>query len=117
MRATFHIAFCTLALLLAGPDARGADKSDVDWPCVQRKVPSISAGMIWAGPAIGDGASAAWRADEAVVRLTPRLVARRTDLEEVEKLISEFSSGLDPEKRPGRLTLLFAGVLPFSRNG
>lgn len=111
MRAAFQIAFCTLALVLAGPDARGAEKKDADWPCVQRKVPAISAGMIWAGPAIGDGASAAWRADEAVARLTPRLAARRTDLEEAEKLISEFSSGLDPAMRSGRLTLLFAGVL------
>ena len=111
MRATLHIAFCTLALLRAGPDARGADKSDVDWPCVQRKMPTISAGMIWAGPAIGDGATAAWRADVAMARLVPRLAARRTGLEEAERLISDFASGLDPAVRPGRLTLLFAGVL------
>jgi len=111
MRATIHVVFCTLALVLAGPDARGADKRDVDWPCVQRKLPTISAGMIWAGPAIGDGAAAAWRADEAVALLVPRLAVRRTGLEEAERLISDFASGLDPAMRPGQLTLLFAGVL------
>jgi hypothetical protein len=111
MRATFHITFCTLALVLACPDARGADKRDVDWPCIQRKLPTISAGMIWVGPAIGDGAAATWRTNEAVARLVPRLAARRTGLEEAEKLISDFASGLDQAMRSGQLTLLFAGVL------
>ena len=102
---------CAFFLMLSSPSARGADQNDLDWPCVQRKVPTISAGMIWAGPPIDEKAISTWRSDETIARLVPRLAARRTELEQAEKLIETFASGLNASARSSQLTLLFAGVL------
>ncbi len=111
MRRRLCIAFSAAALLLFGSRVWSADATDPDWPCVQRKVPTISAGMIWAGPALDQALRSTWRADEAVARLVPRLAARRTELEEAETLIESFASGLKAATRGRRLALLFAGVL------
>lgn len=111
MLLKFCIPCCAIFLMLGSPHARGADQSDPDWPCVQRKVPTISAGMIWAGPPIDEKVISAWSADETISRLVPRLAARRTELEEAGTLIKTFASGLSPSARGNQLTLLFTGVL------
>ena len=88
--------------------ARAADQSsDPDWPCIQRKVPSLSVGQMWSGPpAEGD-----WREDPEIARLAPVMAARRTSLDEVRTLAETYAATLAPEARPGRMALLFTGVL------
>lgn len=83
-----------------------------DWPCIQPRVPSLSAGAFWSGPVIDDAAKTAWREDEAVAQLVARLISRRNSIEEAEKLTSEFAAtlGTDKAAREKRLTLVFAGV-------
>jgi len=98
-------------LLLASPEAVAADKKDPDWPCVQRKVSTISAGMIWSGPPIDNGMVSKWRSDKASKQLVAQLAARRTELEEAETLIEKFAADLTKENRASELTLLFASVL------
>lgn len=91
----------------AGPRAAGSD--DPDWPCIQRKVPEVSAGMVWAGPPIED-LEADWRADSAVKDLAKRIAARSVAMEDAQKEIGAFASGLGPDK-DRRLTLLFSATL------
>jgi len=81
-----------------------------DWPCVQHKVPTLSAGMMWAGPPITD-AHADWRKDAEVSALVERLAVRRTSIEDAIRDIETFAAGLDAAKRADRLTLAFSGVL------
>jgi hypothetical protein len=79
-----------------------------DWPCVQRKVPTISAGAIWSGP---DLASASpWSEDSEAAQLAQKLASRRVDLDEADRLIEEFAKSAGKEKDV-RLVRVFAGVL------
>ncbi len=97
-------ALFTVALI-TGP-ASALD--DPDWPCVQRKVPQLSAGQVWAGPPL-PGDSAAWRGDRALSALVGRIAARRTAMTRVEELIGEVAAA-DGQSRDSRLVALFAGV-------
>lgn len=85
---------------------RGQEQGD--WPCRQIKVENISLASVWTGPPI-DTAAQTWRNDQAIVDLVAKISARRTSIEEAEKLIADFASTAK-EKRAERLTTLFAGV-------
>ena len=79
-----------------------------DWPCAQAKVPEISLAAVWNGPALDDAASK-WKDNAKVGALVPRLAARRTPLDEAEKMIAEFLSDSAVQKsETGKL--LFAGL-------
>ncbi|PZQ49009.1 MAG: hypothetical protein DI556_12745 [Rhodovulum sulfidophilum] len=94
--------------LAPGAAARAADQStDPDWPCIQRKVPSLSVGQMWSGaPAEGN-----WEDDPEIARLARVMAARRTSLEEVTALARQYAATVEPGERPGRMALLFTGVL------
>ncbi len=94
------------AALAAGP-AAAQPVEDPDWPCVQRKVPALSLGQMWAGPVPqGD-----WRDDSEVEALAREIAARRSPLEEVEAKVAAFAEAAPEAERPERLAELFAGVL------
>jgi len=78
-----------------------------DWPCVQRKVPTISAAQIWDGPPI-DGIK---DFDPAVQDLTKLLESRRVSSEDAEKAIKEYAASIPEAQRDQKLTELFAGFL------
>ena len=102
-----------VALSATAPVASAATSDDPDWPCIQRQIPEISAGMMWAGPSV-EGLAKTWSEDGDVAALVGRLVARRTSLEDAKLLIQDFASGLDPtsgDARNDRLSLVFAGAL------
>ena len=82
---------------------------DPDWPCIQAKVPELSAAAVWSGPPIEE-ALQAWSEDDGVAQLAGELAQRRMPLEDATAAIKAFSAGLDPNVRAKRLTLLFAGV-------
>ena len=94
--------------LLAVP-GRAADPESPDWPCIQRKVPEISAGMMWAGPPVQED-DRSWRRDEKLAALVGELAERRLPIEQAELRIDEFAAGLDADKDQ-KLTLLFTGLL------
>jgi len=107
----FRAAALAALLLLGGGRLVGAGAAeDADWPCVQRKVPEISAGMVWAGPPIGDADRAAWREDPAIAELAQRLAARGVPAEADEAAVAEFAAAAGADK-DRKLTLLFAGIL------
>jgi hypothetical protein len=97
------------------PAAVRATGPDADWPCVQRKVPTLSAGMMWAGPPITEDLPD-WRRDTEVSDLVGRLAIRRTSLEEAADLIDRFAEGLGAEDKAEKLTMVFAGLLERSNS-
>ena len=81
-----------LVLLLAlvpGPGV-AADFSDPDWPCIQRKVENLSAGLMWPHPVTP--APLTPEAEE----LAAVLALRRVSLEEAEAHIRTFLELVDP---------------------
>lgn len=89
--------------------AIAAEADSPDWPCVQRKVPTLTPAAVWTGPAFEDGA-VDWSADQEVADLAVRLSQRRLPEEDAEAQIEEFAAGLSPDERERRMTLLFAGL-------
>jgi hypothetical protein len=86
-----------------------ADPRFADWPCMQIKVPEISAAAVWSGPPIDDVRNA-WQEDPAVRDLVGRLAARRTALDDGQRTISDFITG-NAAERQKKAKLLFAGLL------
>jgi hypothetical protein len=104
------ISIVAAALLLVGaPAAAQPQPADPDWPCVQRLLPEIAGGMVWAGPPLdaleppGD--------DRAVDDLAKELAARRVPLAEAEQAIDAYAGTLDGAARPEALAALFKATL------
>lgn len=79
-----------------------------DWPCVQRKVETMSVGQIWDGPSI-EGVKG-WFREPGMSDLIDTLAARRVSVEDAEKALQKFADGLPADKKDEKLTLLFAGL-------
>jgi DNA polymerase III alpha subunit len=88
--------------------ALAADPRYPDWPCNQIKVPEISVAAVWAGPPIDDVESV-WEQDPAIRNLVAQLAARRTPLEDAQKMISDVITG-DAAERQRKAKLIFAGL-------
>jgi hypothetical protein len=102
-----RIRATTLALVLAAGSAGGQQVDDPDWPCIQRKVPTLSLGQMWDGPVPPEG----WRPDGATQELARNLAPRRVPLDRVEAAATEFAEGLPGEERGTGLAELLAAVL------
>jgi hypothetical protein len=104
-----RVLIVVVAIGLASPGpALAADPRYPDWPCNQIKVPEMSVAAVWAGPPIDDVESI-WEQDPAVRNLVAQLAARRTPLEDAEKIISGTITG-DPAERQRKAKLIFAGL-------
>lgn len=102
------LAMAALAFAVSTAAARAADPRYPHWPCSQAKVPEISLAAVWAGPALED-AESKWKDDSRVSALVSKLAARKTPLEEAEKLVKEFLTGSAADKTTNA-KLLFAGL-------
>ncbi len=100
--------FFALTLVPYAIPAMAAGTDDPDWPCVQRLMPELSAGAVWAGPSI-ENAVKLWRDKPAVQSLVARIAARRTPVEEGVGAIEAFAKTLGVGK-DATLTLVFAGL-------
>jgi hypothetical protein len=96
-----------LGLAAVASAATGQQVDDPDWPCIQRKVPTLSLGQIWNGPVPPEG----WRPDDATQELARRLAPRRVPLEQVEAAAIDFAEGLAGEERGTGLAELLTAVL------
>lgn len=107
MTGRFTAAAFALGFVLAASPG-WADSENPDWPCVQRKVPSLTPAAVWTGPGF-ESAEGRWSDDEEVRRLVNTLSQRRLPLDEAEVMIEAFAAeaGDDATRR---LTLLFAGL-------
>lgn len=102
------LAIAALAFAVSVAAARAADPRYPDWPCTQAKVPEISLAAVWAGPPLDDVQNK-WKDDAKISALVARLSARKTPLDEAEKLVKEFLAGSAAEKTTNA-KLLFAGL-------
>jgi hypothetical protein len=83
--------------------------NDPDWPCIQRKVPELSIGQVWNGPAIPEAAKD-WEADPKIGDLIEELAARRNPLDAAQKQIIEFAASLPKDQVNDKLFKLFQGL-------
>jgi hypothetical protein len=88
--------------------AQRAAHGPPDWPCVQRLIPEIAWGTLWAGPSI-DELDRKWWEDEEVGRVVRYATDRKTSQEDAVERVREFVDGLEDD-REQRLTLLFSGL-------
>ncbi|MGY8635290.1 hypothetical protein RAD15_22690 [Bradyrhizobium sp. 14AA] len=102
------LAMAALALAGASTAAHAADPRYPNWPCTQAKVPEISLAAVWAGPSLDD-AESKWKNDTKITALVAKLSARKTPLDEAEKLVKEFLAGSATDKT-ANAKLLFAGL-------
>jgi predicted GNAT family acetyltransferase len=56
-------------------------------------VPEISVAAVWAGPSIDDVGNA-WEEDATIRDLVARLAARRTPLDDAQKVIADVITGI-----------------------
>jgi hypothetical protein len=108
MTPRLAVALLGIALLVPAPSL-SQPQAVADWPCIQRKVPTITAGAVWSGPDIGAAADE-WGKDFEAASLAQKLASRRTSLEEADQLIDAFAKNAGADKAQ-RLTRVFAGVL------
>ena len=104
-------AVATVALISApsfAEDAKPEVKKE-EWPCIYRKVPQLTAAMIWDGPEITDTTS--WHKDDAIRKLSQFLISRRVKIDEVDTAIKKYAAGLPEDQRDAKLTELFSAVL------
>ena len=100
------LRLCLIASLTASA-ASAASFDDPDWPCIQRKVPTLSIGQMWAGPLV-DAKIEALADDADIKNLSTRIALRRTKLEEAEVLVSEFSDAQTSDQNEKLTALFFA---------
>jgi septal ring factor EnvC (AmiA/AmiB activator) len=86
-----------------------APAADAEWPCQQRLVPEIAAGMIWSGPALDSVTAEA--EDPQIRHLAADLAARKTPLEQAQAEIDAFAKALPAGQKTEQLTRLFAATL------
>jgi hypothetical protein len=109
---TNHPAFTPDAAVTPGDNAAvkfspSEILSSPDWPCIQRKVPTISAAQVWDGPPL-DGIK---EFSPEIRDLTEVLESRRVSAEDAEKAIKEYAAKVPEAERDKKLTELFASVL------
>jgi hypothetical protein len=104
----FAVSFASVVAMGLWSMVHAADPRNPDWPCVQVKVPEMSLAAVWAGPSL-DHVGSAWENDANVKDLVARLAARRTPLEEAQKIAAEFLGG-SGDRRQETAKLVFAGL-------
>ncbi|MGX5736738.1 hypothetical protein [Bosea thiooxidans] len=95
------------AILLAGSPVRAQDAPE--WPCVQRKVLTLTAAQMWDGPEV-EGLTG-WQDDAEMGRLIKGLVSRANPMEKVTESLGQWAKAQPDAGRDDKLKLLFAGVL------
>lgn len=78
------------------------------WPCVQRRVETISVTQIWDGPSI-EGLKG-WYRDRELVDLVDLVSSRRLPVEQAEGAIKKYAEAQPEAERDAKLTMLFAAV-------
>jgi len=103
-----------LSLALAGSRCLAADAANPDWPCVQRKIATLTSAQMWDGPPV-DGLTQ-WRDNEEIGKLIAILASRRVPVKQAAAAVGAFAAVQPQDKRDGTLKLLFAGLLNTVNN-
>lgn len=89
--------------------ARTPEKGTTDWPCIQRRVDTISPAQIWNGPDVADAANV--ERTDAMRALVDRVVARRLPLDEAATMVKDFVGELPEAEREATATAIVADIL------
>jgi hypothetical protein len=98
-----------VASVIIAPQALAAEATRPDWPCVQRKVATLTSAQMWDGPPVDDLTQ--WRDNEEITKLIAILASRRVSLEQAAAAIARFAAAQPKERRDEALKLVFAGLL------
>ncbi|WP_299964124.1 hypothetical protein [uncultured Roseobacter sp.] len=101
------LAMCLAVALWTAP-AQAADFSDPTWPCVQRKVESLSPGLMWPYPLDPETAPGTEAMGQDIAELAGYLSLRRVPLEDLEPRVTEFAEAYDGDAKA--LGLVFGDV-------
>ncbi|PMR75913.1 hypothetical protein [Billgrantia endophytica] len=115
-RSTLLVLGLGSALALTGVaqvEAQRAAAGPPDWPCVQRLIPDMAWGSIWAGPSL-DELERQWWDDEEVGRVVRFATTRATPEGEGLERVREFVAAVDDDEAEERLTLLFSGLFELT---
>ncbi len=104
-----HGIWVCAVILVWAPRALAGESETSNWPCIQHKVPEISAGMMWAGPEI-DEQDRTWQESPTIAPLAYRLAQRRLPIEEAVNEIDAFANELS-EDANRQLVTLFTALL------
>ncbi len=85
-----------------------------DWPCVQRKMETLSVAAIWDGPSI-EGVKG-WFREPGMADLIELITTRRIPVEDAEQAITKYAEGLPQDQRDEKLVMLFAGLFDKMSN-
>jgi hypothetical protein len=85
-----------------------------DWPCVQRRVATVTSAQMWDGPDVDDLTQ--WRDNDEMKKLIARLISRRIPLDQATDAIDQFAATELPDERDQALKLLFAGLVDTTNN-
>jgi hypothetical protein len=89
-----RLAALALAGMVAAGPGMAADFSDPTWPCIQRKVGTLSVGLMWPHP-IPEGATGDAALAHEIDELAARLALRRLDPEALRPEIVAFAARHD----------------------
>jgi hypothetical protein len=101
--------FAASMITCGASSVQAADAANPDWPCIQRKVATLTSVQMWDGPAVDDLTQ--WNDNEETRKLVAVLVSRRVPLEQAAASIAQFAAAQPQDKRDETLKLLFAGLL------
>lgn len=96
---------CGTAMFAALP----ARPTEPEWPCIQRKVLTLTAAQMWDGPDVE--ALTSWQDDAEMGRLIKVLVSRATPMEKASESLAQWARAQTASSRDEKLKALFAGVL------
>ncbi len=95
--------------MIGAVPALAADPANPDWPCVQRKVTTLTSVQMWDGPTVDD--LTGWRDRDDIRKLVAVLASRRVPIDEAAEAVARFADAQPPDKRDDALKLVFAGLL------
>ncbi|KFC64723.1 hypothetical protein FG93_05319 [Bosea sp. LC85] len=104
IRTALWIA-CGVAMFAALP----ARPDQPEWPCVQRRVATLTAAQMWDGPDVA--ALTSWQDDAEMERLIKVLVSRANPMENATESLAQWARAQPESARDEKLKTLFAGVL------
>src|SRR5438477_8684737 len=83
------------AIALGGAQALAASAND--WPCVQRRVATVTSAQMWDGPDVDDLTQ--WRDNDEMKKLIALLISRRVPLDQATNAIAQFAAAQQPNAR------------------
>jgi hypothetical protein len=110
-RGRLPVILALALALLPGGRALAAAGADPDWPCVQRLVPELAAGQVWAGEPPLDALPADAALAPPVADMPGRIAGRRLPPEEAARLAADALAKVPEPERAAQRALVFREAL------